>query len=78
MVAAVNGLDDHCTVQCRLCDNVYAIIYNREDMVDWLTGSKFIQDAMWYLSAGERELLISNTCSDCFDKLFPPDLDNDI
>ena len=40
-------------------------------------GSGFIQDVLWYLTAGERELLISKTCSNCFDKLFPPDVDND-
>ena len=77
MVAFANNLDDHCTIQCRMCDNIYLIMYNREDMVDWLSGSGFIQDILPYLTAGERELLISSTCSDCFDKLFPPDVDND-
>jgi hypothetical protein len=52
------------------------IFYNREDMVDWLSGSLPIQDAMPYLTIGERELLISGTCNDCFDILFPS-LDND-
>jgi len=73
---ATDGRTDSCNVQCRLCGRTYSLLYNRQDMVDWLNGSLFIQDAMPYLSASERELLISATCGDCFDKLFPaPDLD---
>ena len=26
---------------------------------------------MPYLNAGEREILISKTCDECFDKMFP-------
>ena len=55
----------------------YSIIYNREDMVDWLSGKGFIQDSLPYLTMDERELLISRTCGNCFDKMFPPDLDID-
>jgi hypothetical protein len=73
MVAAVDNRNDVAKVDCRMCDAVYALVYNREDMLDWLSGSKFIQDALPYLSDSERELLISHTCGNCFDKLFPPE-----
>lgn len=66
--------DSYTNVRCRLCGCIYSLMYNREDMTDWLSGSGFIQDLMPYLSAGERELLISGTCSTCFDSLF--DIDN--
>lgn len=69
--------NDSLNAQCRMCGMTYSIMYNREDMISWLAGEGFIQDLLPYLSTGERELLISGTCSDCFDKLFPPDLDND-
>jgi hypothetical protein len=42
---------------------------NPQDVIDWQAG-KYIQDAMPYLSKGERELLISGTCDECFDKMF--------
>ena len=42
---------------------------NLHDMGRWQNGS-LIQDAMPYLSADERELLISGTCGTCFDKMF--------
>jgi hypothetical protein len=77
MVAAYCNRSDVADVQCGLCGIVYTVIYNREDMLNWLSGQNFIQDAMPYLSPDERELLISRTCGDCFNKLFPPDLDID-
>jgi hypothetical protein len=77
MVAACDNRSDIANVQCALCGTVYSIIYNRKDMVDWMAGVKYIQDALPYLTPAERELLISQTCGDCFDKMFPPDLDID-
>lgn len=69
---------DSATVRCRVCGLSHLIMYHRQDMLDWLIGNGFIQDLMPYLSAAERELLISRTCGACFDKLFPPlDTNND-
>jgi len=69
--------NDSATIQCRLCGVSYSIMYNRDDMLDWLSGSGYIQDLMPYLSAGERELLISGTCDNCWQNMFGPDLDID-
>jgi hypothetical protein len=77
MVAVVDNRCDSGSIPCLTCGNEYVIIYNREDMMSWLSGKDFIQDAMPYLSANERELLLSRTCGECFDKMFPPDLDSD-
>lgn len=77
MVAVCDNRSDIANVQCAVCGTVYSIIYNREDMIYWLSGKSFIQDALPYLAMDERELLISRTCGNCFDKMFPPDLDID-
>ena len=77
MVAVVDNRCDSGSIPCLTCGNEYVIIYNREDMLNWLSGQNYIQDAMPYLTPSERELLISRTCGDCFDKMFPPDLDID-
>jgi hypothetical protein len=66
----MNGVDSHVDIQCWKCQQFYTIMYNRDDMTAWLGGSGFIQDIMGYLTDGERELLISGTCSRCFDSLF--------
>ena len=67
--------DTACDAFCKVCGNAYLISFNQDDMMNWLSGSLPIQDALHYLTPGERELLISGTCGPCFDIMFPP-LDN--
>jgi len=56
-------------VKCRMCGTVYTIAVEENDFYDWQNG-KCIQDAMPYLTADERELLISHTCGDCWAEMF--------
>ena len=69
MVAAAHNRDLFINVQCRCCKNVLPLDVNLIDFVFWKNGMP-IQNAMPYLSAGERELLISGTCEPCFDRMF--------
>jgi hypothetical protein len=62
-------------VRCKHCGILYTMYIDPQDYADWYSGEGFIQDMMPYLSAGERELLISSTCGSCFDQIF--DLDNE-
>ncbi len=55
---------------CRHCDAVHELTVNVEGFVSWQSG-KYIQDALPELSAGERELLISGTCDECWQRFFP-------
>ena len=61
--------NDMIQATCRQCKVSVELFVNITDMADWKLG-KYIQDAMPYLSADERELLISGTCGACFDKMF--------
>ena len=72
MVATDKNVYD---VQCRQCGVVYNILANRDDIQDWLSGSGYIQDILGYLSAAERELLISGTCDVCWKNMFGSDED---
>ena len=56
-------------VTCRMCGREFAIDVDANDYRDWQNG-KCIQDAMPYLTADERELLISRTCGDCWANMF--------
>ncbi len=56
-------------VDCNHCKKTIVLYINMNDMADWHRGV-WIQNAMSYLSADERELLISQTCGTCFDKMF--------
>lgn len=73
MVAANGQVFD---IRCKHCGIVYQIIANEDDMLKWVSGSGYIQDVMDYLSPAERELLISGTCDNCWNILFP-EVDND-
>jgi hypothetical protein len=76
MVAATDNRTLLLDAQCWQCGQTFTVMVNNEDMVDWLSGSGPIEQILHYLTAGERELLISNTCGQCFDNLFSG-LDND-
>ena len=62
-------------VRCSLCSQEYNIIADRNDIEAWLSGDRYMQDCLSYLSAAEKELLISNTCGSCWDKLYPETVD---
>ena len=63
-------------VTCRMCHRDFELEVKAEDVVKYINGT-LIQKAFPYLSAGERELLISHTCEECFNKLFPDEEDEE-
>ena len=54
---------------CPICGKENEIEVNMEDYFDWQNG-KLVQNAFPYLSADEREMLISGICPKCWDKMF--------
>ena len=75
MVAANGQIYD---VQCRHCGVVYQIIASRDDMESWMSGEGYIQDVLGYLSKGERELLISGTCDNCWKNMYGEDDEDEV
>lgn len=63
------------TIACRMCGEPQTIWFDIADWNEWRAGA-YIQDAMPYLTAAEREMLISQTCDNCWNNLFA-DLDNE-
>ena len=61
-------------VKCNMCKIKYSVPATQAQIQKWRDG-EYIQNAMPNLTADERELLISQTCGKCFDKLFPPEDD---
>jgi len=68
MVAANHDVFD---VTCKYCGITYQILADREDLDSWMNGNRYIQDLLAYLSPAERELLISGTCDNCWNQMFP-------
>lgn len=54
---------------CRFCGTTHTLTVDINDYFNWQEGT-LIQEAMPYLTPAERELLISHTCQDCWDKMF--------
>ena len=59
-------------VTCQWCRKEYTLFITVKDYREWQQG-KHAQHAFPYLSADDRELLISRTCGKCFDEMFPED-----
>lgn len=57
-------------VECVNCKKKHTIIVPIAGYKLWASGQALIQDALPGLSADERELLVSNICPACWNKLF--------
>lgn len=55
--------------ECPFCHKANEVEVNEMDYWDWQDGA-LAQDAFPYLSADERELLISGICPKCWDGMF--------
>jgi len=59
-------------VICQTCLVRYEFLVDPEGFAEWQHG-KFIQDALPGNSAEERELIKSQICGSCWNKMFPDD-----
>ena len=59
-------------VTCVYCGSVTNILVDIDDYIEWVSGSsgRYIQDILSDLSSAERELLISQTCNNCWTNMF--------
>ena len=61
-----------CVIACQWCKVHHALRIARDDLARWKDG-EFIQVAMPYLDASERELVLTRTCPTCWDDMFQGD-----
>lgn len=52
-----------------MCGTTKYVVVRTKDAIDWEKG-KHIQDAFPYLSANDREALITGYCGPCWDREF--------
>lgn len=57
-------------IQCKNCKETFNLVLDCHGYNEWKHNKKHIQQAMPELNEGTRELLVSQTCGPCFDKLF--------
>ena len=61
-------------LECRFCGGKTKVLVAVEDFIEfWMPNRRKIQDLFPYLTNAERELFISGTCEECFNKMFPTD-----
>lgn len=63
-----NG-DTEVSGKCKLGHHIHTIVVPTQGLEEWLAGN-YIQVAMPSVPVGDREFLISASCSRCFDDLF--------
>jgi len=56
-------------IRCIECKDLKQVKVGMEAYKKWQNGL-YIQDAFPELSAGDRELMISGICGECYDKMF--------
>jgi hypothetical protein len=64
-------------VTCKSCGVEYNILAREQDIFDWVSGAKYIQDALDYLSQAEREMFISGICGSCWKTLYGEEYDRE-
>lgn len=57
-------------IMCNSCGQLFIIDVNKKDWNKYMNHEGYIQDLLPYLTAGERELILSKTCDDCYNKMF--------
>lgn len=69
MEEKVNNKEVTIITACPFCGRANEIEVNEADYWDWQDG-ELVQNAFPYLSADEREMLISGICPTCWEKTF--------
>jgi len=59
---------------CPFCGHANFVEVNEDDYLDWQDG-ELVQNAFHYLSANEREMLISGICPTCWENTFGDECD---
>lgn len=65
----INHREIEVMTSCPFCGHADSVFVNEADYWDWQDGTR-AQDAFPYLSADDRELLISGICYQCWHKMF--------
>ena len=58
-------------IRCTECKTIHIIHTEQADYIKWKQG-EYISQALPYLSMGQREMLISGICGECYDRIYDP------
>jgi len=64
--------------KCQVCAKDVTLRLRPEDVEEWQgSNPRHVQLIFQYLTPAERELLVSGTCGECWNKIFPPEAEED-
>ena len=64
-------------ITCRVCGETKIVPVKEKDYLTYMSPKRpYIQDIFPYLTPAERELIISQTCAECWDNMFKEDEDD--
>jgi len=66
----INHKEITIVTECPICHHANEVMVNEEDYFIWAFEGELVQNAFPYLSADEREMLISGICPTCWEKTF--------
>ncbi len=61
------------STSCPFCGEEHEILVNEQDYCAWMDDELALRDAFPYLSAEEREMLMSGICPTCWDSMWGND-----
>lgn len=64
-------------IECPHCHNVIELPITEKELLAWDPNKTFIQDQFPQLTPGQREMLLSGLCEECWNKLFLPEEDEE-
>lgn len=64
-------------IECELCGGEFTVEVGKEDYDRYRATSVLCQDAFPYLTEDERELIISQTCGPCWERLWEDEPDEE-
>lgn len=65
-----SDINSQVDTQCLICDEIHEIRMTASDYLSWKVMGNYVQEVFPHLSASAREIAISGTCPECWDRMY--------
>lgn len=64
-------------IECPHCHKVIELPIKEEELLAWNPNEQFVQEAFPELTPGQREMLLSGLCEECWNEIFSEEDEED-
>lgn len=64
-------------IECPHCHKVIKLPIKEEELLAWNPNEQFVQEAFPELTPGQREMLLSGLCEECWNEIFSEEDEED-